>query len=256
MIRFYGHFEGDAQTYRTPGRGRGDPRQPGLPDEIRAAGHARPRRSSRADLDGIDREVAALIDPGGGGSAAGAATHRGRPSHRRLRQLLKRGHHGRALDTRRGQPGAFDQEMERDPTVILMGEDIAGGAGGGGEQEAWGRSLRALQGPLQEVRRPRARYAAVGGRVRRRRGSARPTCGMRPGRGVDVHSTSWGVCFRSDLQPGGEVPLHVRRQGGDAGGDSHHVRRRTLRRRPALADVDLDVHPRPRHQGGVPLLAL
>ena len=27
---------------------------------------------------------------------------------------------------------AFDQEMERDPTVILMGEDIAGGAGGGG----------------------------------------------------------------------------------------------------------------------------
>ena len=33
---------------------------------------------------------------------------------------------------------AFDQEMERDSTVILMGEDIVGGAGSPGEDDAWG----------------------------------------------------------------------------------------------------------------------
>ena len=31
---------------------------------------------------------------------------------------------------------ALNQEMERDPTVVIMGEDVAGGAGTDGEQEA------------------------------------------------------------------------------------------------------------------------
>ncbi len=30
--------------------------------------------------------------------------------------------------------------MRRDPTVIVMGEDIAGGAGAPGEDDAWGGS--------------------------------------------------------------------------------------------------------------------
>ena len=33
---------------------------------------------------------------------------------------------------------AIDQEMSRDPTVIMMGEDIVGGAGAEGEKDAWG----------------------------------------------------------------------------------------------------------------------
>jgi len=32
---------------------------------------------------------------------------------------------------------ALDLEMRRDPTVIIMGEDIAGGAGAQGEEDAW-----------------------------------------------------------------------------------------------------------------------
>ena len=36
---------------------------------------------------------------------------------------------------------ALRQEMERDPRVILMGEDIAGGLGAPGEQDAWGGPL-------------------------------------------------------------------------------------------------------------------
>ena len=33
---------------------------------------------------------------------------------------------------------ALDQEMARDPRVIVMGEDIVGGMGAAGEQDAWG----------------------------------------------------------------------------------------------------------------------
>jgi hypothetical protein len=36
---------------------------------------------------------------------------------------------------------ALAQEMERDSTVIIMGEDVAGGAGGQGEDDAWGGVL-------------------------------------------------------------------------------------------------------------------
>ena len=61
MIRFYGHFEGDAQTYRTPGE----------VEEIRANRDCLTKFVQQvtqaaavepSDLDGIDREVAALID--------------------------------------------------------------------------------------------------------------------------------------------------------------------------------------------------
>ena len=33
---------------------------------------------------------------------------------------------------------ALDQEMARDPSVIVMGEDVAGGSGAEGEMDAWG----------------------------------------------------------------------------------------------------------------------
>ena len=41
---------------------------------------------------------------------------------------------------------ALDLEMRRDPTVIIMGEDIAGGAGGQGEEDAWGGVLGVTKG--------------------------------------------------------------------------------------------------------------
>ena len=41
---------------------------------------------------------------------------------------------------------ALDQEMTRDPSVILMGEDIVGGAGGDGELDAWGGVLGVTKG--------------------------------------------------------------------------------------------------------------
>ena len=41
---------------------------------------------------------------------------------------------------------ALAQEMERDETVILMGEDIAGGRGADGEMDAWGGVLGVTKG--------------------------------------------------------------------------------------------------------------
>ncbi|MBT6829444.1 MAG: alpha-ketoacid dehydrogenase subunit beta [Rhodospirillaceae bacterium] len=41
---------------------------------------------------------------------------------------------------------ALAQEMERDETVILMGEDVAGGAGSPGEDDAWGGVLGVTKG--------------------------------------------------------------------------------------------------------------
>jgi len=41
---------------------------------------------------------------------------------------------------------ALAQEMERDETVIIMGEDVAGGAGAPGEDDAWGGVLGVTKG--------------------------------------------------------------------------------------------------------------
>lgn len=50
---------------------------------------------------------------------------------------------------------AMRQEMERDFSVIVMGEDIAGGMGAMGEQDAWGDVLGASKGLLGEFGRNR-----------------------------------------------------------------------------------------------------
>ncbi len=41
---------------------------------------------------------------------------------------------------------ALAQEMERDPTVVLFGEDVAGGMGAPGEDDAWGGVLGVTKG--------------------------------------------------------------------------------------------------------------
>ncbi len=42
------------------------------------------------------------------------------------------------------------QEMRRDPTIIMIGEDIAGGIGGAGEEDAWGGVMGVTKGLLGE----------------------------------------------------------------------------------------------------------
>ena len=41
---------------------------------------------------------------------------------------------------------ALDQEMARDESVVIMGEDVVGGAGTEGEMDAWGGVLGVTKG--------------------------------------------------------------------------------------------------------------
>ncbi len=74
---------------------------------------------------------------------------------------------------------ALDQEMSRDPTVIVLGEDIVGGTGSPGEDDAWGGPLGVTKGligkhPGQLIDTPLSESAFIGAAI----GAA--TCGLRP----------------------------------------------------------------------------
>jgi len=88
---------------------------------------------------------------------------------------------------------ALDQEMGRDPTVLVMGEDVAGGQGTQGEMDAWGGVLGVTKGlhPKYGDRvmdTPISESAFVGAAI----GAA--TAGLRPV--VELMFNDFlGVCF-------------------------------------------------------------
>lgn len=74
---------------------------------------------------------------------------------------------------------ALAQEMRRDPSVFIMGEDVAGGAGAPGDNDAWGGVLGVTKGlyhqfPGRVLDTPLSEIGYVGAAV----GAA--TCGVRP----------------------------------------------------------------------------
>lgn len=74
---------------------------------------------------------------------------------------------------------ALAQEMRRDSSVFIMGEDVAGGAGAPGENDAWGGVLGVTKGlyhqfPGRVLDTPLSELGYVGAAV----GAA--TCGVRP----------------------------------------------------------------------------
>lgn len=88
---------------------------------------------------------------------------------------------------------ALDQEMARDPSVIMMGEDIVGGAGGDGERDAWGGVLGVTKGLYAKhgdrlLDTPLSESAYVGAAI----GAA--CCGMRPVAEL-MFIDFMGVCF-------------------------------------------------------------
>lgn len=88
---------------------------------------------------------------------------------------------------------ALDQEMARDPSVICMGEDIVGGAGGNGEMDAWGGVLGVTKGLYAKhgdrlMDAPLSESAYIGAAI----GAA--TCGMRPVAEL-MFIDFMGVCF-------------------------------------------------------------
>ncbi|MDZ5460050.1 alpha-ketoacid dehydrogenase subunit beta [Azohydromonas lata] len=88
---------------------------------------------------------------------------------------------------------AIDQEMARDPSVIMLGEDIVGGAGAEGEMDAWGGVLGVTKGLYAKygdrlLDTPLSESAYVGAAI----GAA--SCGMRPIAEL-MFIDFMGVCF-------------------------------------------------------------
>ncbi|WP_321876365.1 alpha-ketoacid dehydrogenase subunit beta [Paraburkholderia bannensis] len=88
---------------------------------------------------------------------------------------------------------ALAQEMARDDSVIVMGEDNAGGAGAPGEQDAWGGVLGVTKGlygkfPGRVLDTPLSEGGFIGAAV----GAA--ACGMRPVAEL-MFIDFMGVCF-------------------------------------------------------------
>ncbi|MBN3855244.1 alpha-ketoacid dehydrogenase subunit beta [Paraburkholderia sp. Ac-20340] len=88
---------------------------------------------------------------------------------------------------------ALAQEMSRDDSVIVMGEDNAGGAGAPGEQDAWGGVLGVTKGlygkfPGRVLDTPLSEGGFIGAAV----GAA--ACGMRPVAEL-MFIDFMGVCF-------------------------------------------------------------
>jgi len=88
---------------------------------------------------------------------------------------------------------ALDLEMKRDPTVIVMGEDIVGGKGAPGEDDAWGGVLGVTKGlhakyPGRLLDTPLSESAYIGAAI----GAA--ASGMRPVAEL-MFLDFMGVCF-------------------------------------------------------------
>src|ERR1700752_2776824 len=99
----------------------------------------------------------------------------------------------RKLSYREAINEALSQEMERDPSVIVMGEDNAGGAGSPGEDDAWGGVLGVTKGlyhkfPGRVLDTPISESAFIGAAI----GAA--TAGMRPVAEL-MFVDFMGVCF-------------------------------------------------------------
>lgn len=100
----------------------------------------------------------------------------------------------RIITMRQALSEAFRQVMEEDPRVVMMGEDIAGGQGAPGEQDAWGGDLGITRGLIgrfgaeRVLDTPISETAYIGAAV----GAA--TAGLRPIAEL-MFVDFMGVCF-------------------------------------------------------------
>src|SRR5919204_2281646 len=98
---------------------------------------------------------------------------------------------------------AIASEMERDPTVVIMGEDIAGGMGAPGEDDAWGGVLGVTKGlyakyPGRVIDTPISESAYVGAAA----GAA--ASGLRPVTEL-MFVDFMGVCFDQIFNQGAKL---------------------------------------------------
>src|SRR6188768_4006492 len=99
----------------------------------------------------------------------------------------------RSITYREAINEALAQEMERDPSVIVLGEDNAGGQGSPGEADAWGGVLGVTKGlyhkfPGRVLDTPISEAALIGAAVGAATGGLRPVAEL-------MFIDFMGVCF-------------------------------------------------------------
>jgi len=99
----------------------------------------------------------------------------------------------RKLSFRNAINEALAHEMERDPRVILMGEDVSGGTGSPGETDAWGGPLGVTKGlskrfPSQVLDTPISESGFIGAAVGAAASGLRPVAEL-------MFVDFMGVCF-------------------------------------------------------------
>ncbi len=99
---------------------------------------------------------------------------------------------------------ALRQEMERDPRVVLMGEDVAGGMGSPGEDDAWGGPLGVTKGLMPIFGRERvldtpiSESAFIGAAVGAAASGLRPVAEL-------MFVDFMGVCFDQIFNQGAKL---------------------------------------------------
>ena len=133
------------------------------------------------------------------------------------------------------QRSASQIAMREDPTVVLMGEDIAGGAMVDHlvNDDAWGGPMGVTKGLVQEFGRNRVLDTPIteAGFHRRRGRGGRDRAAT--GRRADVRRLL-RLLHGPDLRPGRQAPLYVRREGQVPSRHPHPDRSRRQRRRSAF----------------------
>jgi pyruvate/2-oxoglutarate/acetoin dehydrogenase E1 component len=99
----------------------------------------------------------------------------------------------RKLSFRNAINEALAQEMERDPRVIIMGEDVSGGTGSPGETDAWGGPLGVTKGlskrfPDQVMDTPISESGFIGAAIGAAASGLRPVAEL-------MFVDFMGVCF-------------------------------------------------------------
>jgi acetoin:2,6-dichlorophenolindophenol oxidoreductase subunit beta len=99
----------------------------------------------------------------------------------------------RSITYREAINEALAQEMERDPSVIVMGEDNAGGEGSPGDEDAWGGVLGVTKGlyhryPGRVLDTPISESAFIGAAIGAATGGMRPVAEL-------MFIDFMGVCF-------------------------------------------------------------
>lgn len=89
---------------------------------------------------------------------------------------------------------ALRQEMQRDDTVIVLGEDVVGGEGGEGEMDAWGGVLGVTKGLYKDFGGERIMDTPISESALIGAAAGAATCGLRPVAEL-MFIDFMGVCF-------------------------------------------------------------